>query len=84
MVNILKRVDALRGVGRLQKAILNAREQIFRAGFMAPADKRPCVGIQGCLNLLQIENSCVRIVDRGLMFDEGMLAGTKNHGRIRI
>ena len=48
---------------------------------MAHAGERPCVGIQGCLNPLQIEYPCVRVMNNGLMFDEGMVANTQNHGR---
>jgi hypothetical protein len=79
-----KCLNALRGVGRLQKAILNAREQSMGAGLMNTADERPCVGIQGCLNPLQIEYSCVRVVDNGFMLHEGMVANIENYGRVGI
>jgi len=51
---------------------------------MTLAGKRPYVGIQGCLNRPQIENSCVRVVDHGFMFDERVVANIKYHGSIRV
>jgi len=79
-----KCLDALRGIGRFQKAILNAREQTLGTGLVTPADERPCVGIQRRLNLFQIEYPRVRVMNHGFVFDEGMVTNIKNHGRVRI
>jgi hypothetical protein len=51
---------------------------------MGPADERPRVGVQGCLNRPQIENSCVRVMDHGFMFDERVVTDTKHHGCVRV
>jgi hypothetical protein len=51
---------------------------------MTPADKRPCLRIQGRLNPLQVEYSRVGVVNNGFMFDEGMVAGIQNYGRVGI
>jgi hypothetical protein len=51
---------------------------------MTPAGEGPNVGIQRCLNRLQIENSCVRVVDYGFMIDERVVANIKYHGSIRV